>query len=104
MLGFSPLKPRAHGPENVIIQYHPAAYPSVQNAVDVALGAGSAVALDLDATQTLDDESVRGLIKLLRRGREVGAQVALRTHSDEQRRRLAQTALDRLFPIYAEAA
>ncbi len=83
----------------VVIQYRPAAYPAVENAVLDAFAAGAPVALDLDEVPALDDEGVRGLIKLLRRGREADREVALRTHRTDHRDRLAVTALDRLFPV-----
>ncbi len=95
---------RTHGtaeprPDRVVIQYRPAAYPAVESAVLDAFAAGAPVALDLDEVPALDDEGVRGLIKLLRRGREVDREVALQTHRPDHRDRLAVTALDRLFPI-----
>jgi anti-anti-sigma factor len=93
----------AHDP--VVITYRPTAYPAVENAVLEAFAAGSPVSLDLDAVPALDDEGLRGLIKLLRRGRDVDGEVTLQTHRPEHRERLAVTALDRLFPIVdSEAA
>jgi anti-anti-sigma regulatory factor len=88
-----------HRPERIVIQYRPAAYPAVESAVLDAFAAGTPVALDLDEVPALDDEGVRGLIKLLRRGRDADREVALQTHRPEHRDRLAVTALDRLFPI-----
>ena len=86
-------------PDRVVIQYRPAAYPAVESAVLDAFAAGTPVALDLDEVPALDDEGVRGLIKLLRRGREADREVALQTHRPDHRDRLAVTALDRLFPV-----
>jgi sugar/nucleoside kinase (ribokinase family) len=83
----------------VVITYRAAAYPAVENAVLEAFAAGTPVSLDLDASPALDDDGVKGLIKLLRRGRDADLEVALQTQRPEHRERLAVTALDRLFPI-----
>jgi anti-anti-sigma regulatory factor len=96
---FCAARPAETRPERVVIQYRPAAYPAVESAVLDAFAAGTPVALDLDEVPALDDEGVRGLIKLLRRGREADREVALQTHRPEHRDRLAVTALDRLFPV-----
>jgi anti-anti-sigma factor len=57
------------------------------------------VILDLDTLSKLDTESVRGLITLLRRSREVGGEVALKVTRPELLRSLSVMALDRLFPM-----
>ncbi len=57
------------------------------------------VVLDLDTLSKLDTDSVRGLITLLRRSREVGGEVALRVTRPELLRSLSVMALDRLFPM-----
>ncbi|HTZ56388.1 MAG TPA: STAS domain-containing protein [Candidatus Acidoferrum sp.] len=57
------------------------------------------VILDLDALSKLDTDSVRGLIVLLRRSREVGGEVALKVTRPELLRSLSVMALDRLFPM-----
>jgi len=110
MAGIGLFKPARRGPQDrtsddpVVIEYRPAAFASVDAAVQEALGDGGRVTLDLDPVQDLDFEGVRGLIKLLRRGREVGGEVALRTGKRQHWETLELTALDRLFPIEAKAA
>jgi anti-anti-sigma regulatory factor len=96
--------PRVSGAGSVVIEYRPAEYPSIDSAVGAALGAGSGVTLDLDPLPKLDQHGVRGLIKILRRAREVGRPVVLRTGSQEHRNTLSALALDLIFPIEDIAA
>ncbi len=90
---------------NVVIAYRPDAIAALETAVLAALeeGAGQVV-LDLDAVEALDNEGVRGLIKLLRSSRAAGGELALSVSKPGVRRTLAVTALDRLFPMIEVAA
>jgi len=88
----------------LVIQYRPGAYAELEAALLAGLAAGSRIVVDLDLLQTLDVANVRELIALLRRGRAVGGEFALRATNEDIRRSLAVTALDRLFPINGEAA
>ena len=86
--------------EPVVIEYRLAAYPAIEAAVLAAFeGGATRVVLDLNALETLDHESVRGLISLLRRARAGGGELALRSSRADVARTLSVTGLDRIFPI-----
>ncbi|HTX60638.1 MAG TPA: STAS domain-containing protein [Verrucomicrobiae bacterium] len=89
--------------ETVVIEYR-GAFPALQAAVLAALESGARVVLSLDSLQALDIETMRALIRLLRRCRALGGEVSLQASNPEVRRTLAVTALDRLFPIYDPGA
>ncbi len=90
--------------DSVVIEYRPAALPSLEAAVLAALDAGANVVLSLDTLDTLDTEAIRGLITLLRRSRSIGGEVALRAGKANVRHTLQVTALDRLFPLVGPEA
>ncbi|MDQ2872773.1 MAG: STAS domain-containing protein [Candidatus Eremiobacteraeota bacterium] len=76
---------------------------ALQSEVLAAVQAGSPqVAVDIDGLGTLDIEAIRGLITLLRRVREAGAELALRVTRDDLKRTLSVTALDRIIPNILE--
>ncbi|HEY9084826.1 MAG TPA: STAS domain-containing protein [Candidatus Tyrphobacter sp.] len=87
----------------VTLAFHPND-PSLQKTVlgHVAAGA-SEVVLELDHLEALDVPALRVLIALLRRTREAGGTLALRTAKPHIRRTLAVTALDRLFAVRSSA-
>lgn len=90
--------------QSIEFEYRPAAFEALQAAMLTAFEAGTTrVVLDLDELPRLDTEGVRGLITLLRRAREVGGEVALRTRRPDVLRTLSTLALDRLFPMVAAA-
>jgi len=90
--------------KSIALEYRPEALPAVQAMILSAFEAGAdRVVLDLDPLQALDAEGVRGLIVLLRRSREVGGELALRTTRPEITRSLGVMALDRLFPMVKAA-
>jgi anti-anti-sigma factor len=92
--------------EPLVIEYSPAALPALQAAVMGAIDAGATnVVLDLDSISDLDNAGVRGLISLLRRSRDRGRELALRSTKPSVRKTLHETALDRIFAVTpAEAA
>jgi anti-anti-sigma factor len=92
--------------EPVVFEYRPGALPALQAAVLGALDAGATeVVLDLDAIPSLDNAGVRGLISLLRRSRDHGGELGLRTTNPGVRKTLREMALDRIFSVTpAEAA
>ncbi len=78
----------------------PAAMEALQREIAVALADGQTrVALDLDRIPALDIAGIRGLITLLRRVREGGGEIALRTSRADICRTLAVTGLDRVFSV-----
>jgi anti-anti-sigma regulatory factor len=80
--------------------YRPDALERITRETLAAFEAGAPrVVLDLDVLNRLDTDSVRGLITLLRRSREVGGEVALKVTRPELLRSLSVMALDRLFPM-----
>jgi anti-anti-sigma factor len=85
--------------ETVVIEYR-GSFALLEAAVLTALESGFNVILSLDSLETLDIESTRSLILLLRRCRAIGGEVTLRANKPEVRRGLAVTALDRLFTIH----
>jgi anti-anti-sigma factor len=83
-----------------IFDYHAEALDQITRETLAAFEEGAPrVILDLDALSRLDTDSVRGLITLLRRSREVGGEVALKVTRPELLRSLSVMALDRLFPM-----
>ncbi len=90
----------------MIFEYRTDGLAPLQAAVMSAFEAGvPRVILDLDTLERLDSASVRGLILLLRRSREIGGELALRVSRPEIVRSLKVMALDRLFPLVeAQAA
>jgi len=86
--------------EPVVIEYRLSAHPAIEAAVLAAFDGGAGrVILDLDALESLDHESVRGLITLLRRARAAGGELGLRASRPEVTRTLSVTGLDRIFTI-----
>jgi anti-sigma B factor antagonist len=86
--------------QSVVLEYVPTALVSLEAAMIAALESGAArVVLDLDGLATLDTDGVRGLIKLLRRARAIGGELALQSSKPDVLRTLNVTALDRLFPM-----
>jgi anti-anti-sigma factor len=80
--------------------YRPQAYPEVETAVLDMLNKGAGpIVLDLDAVAALDTEALRGLIRLLRRARSAGGDIALRSSRADLLRTLSVTALDRVFAV-----
>ncbi|MHB1549688.1 MAG: STAS domain-containing protein [Vulcanimicrobiaceae bacterium] len=78
----------------------PAAVEALQREMAAALADGQTrVTLDLDPIPTLDIAGIRGLITLLRRVREAGGEIALRTSRADICRTLAVTGLDRVFSV-----
>jgi anti-anti-sigma regulatory factor len=70
------------------------------SAVDDALLHGTTLlVLGLDNLPALDDTVLSAAIVALRRLREVGGSVRLATQNPAHRKRLAQTGLDRIFPV-----
>jgi len=60
------------------------------------------VVLALDALKTLDATMIRQLIRLLRRVRELGADLTLLVSRPDIRRTLRVTALDKVFRIVSK--
>jgi len=86
--------------EPVVIEYRLSAHPAIEAAALAAFeGGASRVVLDLDVVDSLDHESVRGLIALLRRARAAGGELALRASRPDVTRTLSVTGLDRIFTI-----
>ncbi len=86
--------------EPVVIEYRLAAHPAIEAATLAAFeGGATRVILDLDALDSLDHESVRGLISLLRRARAAGGELGLRATRPDVMRTLSVTGLDRIFTI-----
>jgi anti-anti-sigma regulatory factor len=80
--------------------YRPGALPELQAAIRSAIEGGSPrVVIDLDGLVELDAANARDLILVLRRSREIGGEVALRTSKPAIGQGLAAMALDRLFPM-----
>jgi anti-anti-sigma factor len=89
---------------SAVIEYRPEALADMESAMLSALRDGvPRVILNLDAVDALDNNGVRGLIRLLRSSRAAGGALALMTSKEMVRRTLSVTALDRLFEM-AEAA
>ncbi len=90
-----------------IFHYHAADTAKLEDAILRAHAQGhKRVVLDLDRVDDLGTAELRGLITLLRRSRQAGGEIVLRTTKGEVIRALRLTALDRLFPVEdrAEAA
>jgi anti-anti-sigma factor len=86
------------------INYRPDDLDAVESEMKFAIADGAdPVVLELDHLETLDVPALRGLILLLRRARDAGADVALHTTNQQVRRILAVTALDRLFIIRSDS-
>lgn len=86
--------------ESILFEYRPEAQTQIEAAVLAAMEAGAPrVVLNLDSLEHLDSAAVRGLIVLLRRSREIGGELALRSDREDIRRSLHVMALDRLFPV-----
>lgn len=86
--------------EPVVMEYRLGAHPAIEAAVLAAFEGGAGrVVLDLDAIDTLDHQSVRALISLLRRVRTSGGELALRSSRADVTRTLSVTGLDRVFTI-----
>lgn len=92
--------------ESVVIEYRPNPFAPLEEAVVAAIeGGAERVVLNLDPLESLDTHGVRGLIKLLRRSRAIGGELALHANNPDVRRTLSVTALDRIFPmVQVEAA
>lgn len=92
--------------DSIVIEYRPDAFPVVEAGLSAALAEGeSSIVLDLDSLNALDTEGVRGLIRLLRRARASGRDLALSATKPAILRTLQVTALDRLFGmVQAEPA
>jgi len=87
------------------LDYRPDALATISDQALSAFADGAArVILNLDTLARLDTDSVRGLIVLLRRAREVGGEVALKVTRPELLRSLQVMALDRLFPMIGSVA
>jgi anti-anti-sigma factor len=69
-----------------------------------ALKDGLYVTVNLDYVPSLDIHDLRLLIGLLRRTRENGGEFALRASRPDVRRKLALTALDRVFTVLGSDA
>jgi anti-sigma B factor antagonist len=83
-----------------IFHYRAADAAKLEDAVLRAHAQGhKRVVLDLDRLDGLDTAELRGLITLLRRSRQAGGELVLRTTKDEVIRALRLTALDRLFDV-----
>lgn len=86
--------------KSITLDYLPEAVAALQPTMLAAFAEGTdQVVLDLDRVAVLDAEGVRGLITLLRRSREVGGVVALRTGRADITRSLSVLGLDRIFPM-----
>ncbi len=91
--------------ETLQLDYRPDALAAISDQVLSAFADGAdRVVLNLDTLARLDTDSVRGLIVLLRRAREVGGEVALKVTRPELVRSLQVMALDRLFPMIGSVA
>jgi anti-anti-sigma factor len=86
------------------LTFRPAEQAAMEREISEAIRGGRGpVVLELDHLETLDVAAVRTLIVLLRRARESGGDLSLRTTKPQVRRILAVTALDRLFTIRADS-
>jgi anti-anti-sigma regulatory factor len=83
----------------VVITYRPEAFASNEAAALEAIKAGFDAVLDIESRDDLDIADFRRLINLLRRCRDVGGGLGLRTSKIQHRRSLAVTGLDKVFPI-----
>ncbi|MGR4065240.1 MAG: STAS domain-containing protein [Vulcanimicrobiaceae bacterium] len=85
--------------------YHAADVAKLEDSILRAHARGQKrVVLDLDHVEDLGTAELRGLITLLRRSRQAGGELVLRTAKGEVIRALRLTALDRLFPVEDLAA
>jgi len=86
--------------DHVTIEYRPRNIAALETAILEALREGAErVVLDLDSVASLDSAALRELITLLRRARESGGDLALRTTQPDVLRTLSVTALDHVFPV-----
>ena len=79
----------------------PKAVEALQKALVAAVERGRRVVVDLDQMPVLDNTAIRGLILLLRRVREAGAELMLHVTRPELLATLSLTALDRVFEVAA---
>jgi anti-anti-sigma regulatory factor len=90
---------RPGAPSAVVITYRPESFASNEVAALDAIAAGFDPVLDIESRDDLDIADFRRLIKLLRRCRDVGGGLGLRTSNMRHRRSLAVTGLDKVFPV-----
>jgi anti-anti-sigma regulatory factor len=91
--------------QTLTLDYRPEALDRIQADALAALRDGAPrVVLNLDELPRLDADSVRGLITILRRSREIGGEVALKVTRQDLLRSLHVMALDRLFPMVGNLA
>jgi anti-anti-sigma factor len=77
----------------------PRAIAALQDALVSAIKRGREVLIDLDRLPELDNAALRGLILLVRRAREAGGSLVVRTTRPELRDTLQVTALDRIVEV-----
>jgi anti-anti-sigma factor len=86
--------------EPLTIEYRPQSFTVLEAAILEALREGAErVVLDLDSVASLDSTALRELIKLLRRARASGGDLALRSTRADVLRTLSVTALDHVFRV-----
>jgi anti-anti-sigma factor len=89
----------SRGYQTLAIEYRPEARAAVETAALDAIRKGTDAVIDLDSRPELDTEDFQFLIRLLRRCRDIGGDLALRTTKPQHRRILQVTGLDNVFPI-----
>ena len=86
------------------IEYSLEDYQALERTVTTAFKTARCVIVSLDSLDSIALEDVRRLVKLLRRSRDLGGELALRAGKPEVRRVLAITALDRVFTMIGPEA
>jgi anti-anti-sigma factor len=91
------LEDEPEGP--MVIDFRPDAFAANEAAAVSAVKSGWPAVFDLDSREALETADVRLLIKLLRRCRDLGGELTLRTSKPQHRQTLRATGLDRVFPV-----